>query len=344
MSANRLSRRDFLKITAIGGAAALGLYLGLDGEPRTTAVHETRLLMGTVVNLTIICDDRQTAKNAITACFDHMTELEAVLSRFQPQSQLSKLNQTGVVADAHPALLGLIKQSLELGDLTGGAFDITVKPLLDLYQAAPGILPAPGKIEQALKQVDYQKINLSGQVIAFQQPGMSITLDGIAKGFIVDEGVAVLKRFGFKNVLVEAGGDLMGLGEKAPQAPRKEMGSMMTTFNVQNRALATSGDYMQSFTLDFSEHHIIDPHHGHSPSELASASIFALTAALADGLATAVMVMGVQGIHLIENMANCEAYLITKGLDVLKTSGVGGEKPIYQETGEASGQDIYWKI
>jgi thiamine biosynthesis lipoprotein len=106
------------------------------------------------------------------------------------------------------------------------------------------------------------------------------------------------------------------------------MGSVMTTFNVQNRALATSGDYMQTFTLDFTEHHIIDPHRGHSPSELASASIFAPTAALADGLATAVMVMGAQGIHLIDNMADCEAFLITKKLDVLKTSGFPRCQPV----------------
>jgi thiamine biosynthesis lipoprotein len=329
---NRFSRRDFLKITAFGGAAALALRFGLDIKSHTTPIRETRLLMGTVVNLTIISDDRQTAKNATTACFDHMAKLEAVLSRFQPQSQLSKLNQSGVVADAHPALLVLIKQSQELSQLTSGAFDITVKPLLDLYQAAPSILPTDQQIEVTLGRVDYRKIAPSGQGVAFQQPGMSITLDGIAKGFIVDEGVAILKKFGFQNVLVEAGGDLMGLGEKARQAPwkiglqapRKEMGSMMTTFNVQNQALATSGDYMQTFTLDYSEHHIIDPHRGHSPSELASASIFAPTAALADGLATAVMVMGTQGIHLIENMPDCEAYLITKKLDVLVTSGLVG--------------------
>lgn len=329
MTAKMLSRRDFLKITAIGGAAALALRFGLDIEPDSISIKETRLLMGTVVNLTIISDDRQTATNAITACFDHMAELEAVLSRFQPQSQISILNQTGVVENAHPALLKLVKQSQELSQLTGGAFDITVKPLLDLYQAAPGILPTTRQIDDTLGRVDCRKIDLSGQSIAFQQPGMSITLDGIAKGFIVDEGVAVLKKFGFQNVLVEAGGDLMGLGEKAPQAswkiglqaPREEMGSVMTTFNVQNQALATSGDYMQTFTLDFSEHHIIDPHRGHSPPELASASIFAPTAALADGLATAVMVMGAQGIHLIENMADCEAFLITKNIEVLKTSG-----------------------
>jgi thiamine biosynthesis lipoprotein len=329
MTAKMLSRRDFLKITAIGGAAALALRFGLDIEPDSISIKETRLLMGTVVNLTIISDDRQTATNAITACFDHMAELEAVLSRFQPQSQLSILNQTGVVENAHPAPLKLVKQSQELSQLTGGAFDITVKPLLDLYQAAPGILPTAQQIEKTLGRVDYRKIDLSGQGIAFQQPGMSITLDGIAKGCIVDEGVAVLKKFGFLNLLVEAGGDLMGLGEKATQAPwkiglqapRKKIGSMMTTFNVKNKALATSGDYIQTFTLDFSMHHIVDPHCGHSPLELASASIFAPTAALADGLATAVMVMGAQGIHLIENMADCEAFLITKKIEVLKTSG-----------------------
>jgi len=158
---------------------------------------------------------------------------------------------------------------------------------------------------------------------------MSITLDGIAKGFIVDEGVAVIKQFGYENVLVEAGGDLMGLGEKAPQSPwkiglqnpREPLGNLTTTFKIENQAMATSGDYMQAFTPDFVNNHIIDPRVGHSSPEFASATIFAPSATLADGIATAVMVMGNTGLQFIENLPGCQAFLITKDSKVLKTSG-----------------------
>jgi len=325
----KISRRQFLKIIAFSGAAGLAFKYGLGSLTADQVVSETRLLMGTVVNLKLVGSDPKSAAMAVNACLNRMTELEAVLSRFQPESQLSRLNQAGMLSDAHPALLGLVKQSLDLSKLTDGAFDITVKPLLDLYQATPGVLPTSWQIEQALKLVDHGLLDMSGDRIAFQHPGMSITLDGIAKGFIVDEGVAMLKENGFENVMVEAGGDLMGLGEKASQlpwkiglqAPRSDMGSLMATFNVQNQAVATSGDYMQSFTADFANHHIIDPRIGHSSPELASVSVTAPTAALADGLATAVMVMGKAGLGVIEQMAGYEAFAVTKDLTELKTSG-----------------------
>jgi len=325
----KITRRQFLQIIAISGAAGLALKIGLDNLSIDEMISETRLLMGTVINIKAVGPNPQAASVAINACFERMAELESVLSRFQPSSQLSRLNQVGAVDNPHPALFRLVKQSQELSQLTDGAFDITVKPLLDLYQAFSGTLPKSLQIEQALHRVDFRKIELSSQRITFKQREMSITLDGIAKGFIVDEGVAILKQFGFANVMVEAGGDLMGLGEKAPQspwkiglqAPRAEMGNLMTTFDIRNQAIATSGDYMQAFTSDFVNHHIIDPRTGHSSPELASASIIAPTAALADGLATAVMVMGQAGLQVIEQISDSEAYVVTKNGVIQKTSG-----------------------
>ena len=158
---------------------------GIENLPANQVISETRTLMGTVINLTIICEDPNTAAAAIDACLNHMSGLENILSRFQPESQLSRLNRYGEFTESHPALLDLVKNSMELSQLTDGAFDITVKPLLDLYQATPGFLPLTSQIDQALKLVDYRKMDLVGQRISFRQPGMSITLDGIAKGFIV---------------------------------------------------------------------------------------------------------------------------------------------------------------
>lgn len=325
----KLSRRDFLKIVAVSGAAGLGAKYGLDGLNGDEIVSETRLLMGTLINIKAVGLDLKAASVAINACFDRMSVLEGVLSRFQPKSQLSKLNRVGVLHDAHPALVELIQQSQQLSQLTDGAFDITVKPLLDLYQSSDN-LPNEEQVQEALMLVGYRKLDVKVHTVSFQEPGMSITLDGIAKGFIVDEGVKALQEFGFANVMVEAGGDLMALGEKAPhspwkiglQSPRAEMGDLVATFNVQNKALATSGDYMQTFTLDFTCHHIIDPRTGYSSPELASVSVLAPTVALADGLATAIMVMGKAGLQLIERLSGCEAYTVTKDAIVFKTSGI----------------------
>jgi thiamine biosynthesis lipoprotein len=159
---------------------------------------------------------------------------------------------------------------------------------------------------------------------------MSITLDGIAKGYIVDQGVAVLKDFGFQDVLVEAGGDLLASGEKSPsslwkigiKSPRQEQGGIIARFSIRDRAVATSGDYLQPFVRDLSQHHLLDPRTGYSSPRLASASVLAKTATFADGLATAVMVLGPEaGLALIEELSGCEAYLVTKNLQTFQSKG-----------------------
>jgi thiamine biosynthesis lipoprotein len=324
----KLPRRQFLQMLALGGTAGVGLKLGLDQLRLGRAVSGTRMLMGTVVNITAVSYDTALAEWAISSSFERMQALEYELSRFIPESQLARLNREGRLSGAGPALLELIRQSRSLSELSDGAFDITMKPLLDLYQAKPGTLPAAGQIESALALVDHRQLEVEGDRVSFKQPGMSITLDGIAKGYIVDQVVACFRELGFPNVLVEVGGDLMGLGRSASdsgwkiglQSPRAVIGSLAARFSIQDRAIATSCDYLQAFTADFMNHHIIDPHSGHSSPELASASVLAPTVALADGLATALMVMGRRGLEVIRTLDGCEAYAITKDLQVLKTS------------------------
>ena len=325
-----ISRRRFLQIVAASGAAALALKFGIDRLNQPVIARESRLLMGTVVNLTVIGGDEQTAYAALRSCLDGMAGLEGVLSRFQPQSQLSQLNRLGELSHAHPALTALIRQSLELSRFSDGAFDITIKPLVDLYQSyqADGKgLPGAEQVNERRALVDYRRLTLDGDRISFKIPGMSISLDAIAKGYIVDVGVGLLRQAGFPNILVEAGGDLMASGEKGNEAPwqigilspREGQQKYLGRLSVIDQAVATSGDYMQAFVSDFSEHHILDPHTGYSPPQLASATVVAPTAALADGLATTLMVTGSQaGAQFLRQFDGCEAYLVTKDLAIIR--------------------------
>lgn len=326
----RISRRNFLQIIAVSAVAGATAKLSFDALSAPEPATATRLLMGTVVNLTVISPDKAAAQAAIESTLNRMAELEDILSRFKPQSQLAQLNRNGRLDDAHPALIEIVAQAHQLSDLSGGAFDITVKPLVDLYQQyqATDSLPPEADIAAVLETVDYRRIEVIGEQITFNQPGMSITLDGIAKGYIIDEGVAVLKQAGFKNVMVEAGGDLLASGQKSAgeawqiglQSPRKLQPGLLATLVVQNKAVATSGDYMQAFTADLSQHHILDPRTGYSAPELASATVIAPSAMLADGLATTAMVLTPQrGLRLIERVPNCEACLVDKNLQQFKT-------------------------
>ena len=159
---------------------------------------------------------------------------------------------------------------------------------------------------------------------------MGVSLDGIGKGYIVDRGVDQLKDYGFNNVYVEAGGDLMVSGQKSDDTPwrigirnpRPEQKKELVTLKVSDKAIATSGDYFQAFSPDLKHHHIIDPRSGFSPPELASCTVTAPNVALADGLATAAMVLGKDAaLDLLEPMQGCEAYMVTKELKQYNTTG-----------------------
>lgn len=329
-----MSRREFLRIIGVGSVAGgIGLKLGLDPLPRAQAVSETRVLMGTLVHLTLITEDRQAGETAVRACLDHMQTLEAILSRHRADSQLSRLNRDGVLEGASAHLVEVLRAAQRVSLATGGAFDVTVKPLVDLYQAGVlrgASLPGHTELEEALARVGYERLVIEEGRIAFATPGMGVTLDGIAKGYIVDEGAAQLRAHGFENVLVEAGGDLMGAGVKlsdapwhiAIQAPRRAELLPRRTILVMNRAIATSGDYMQPYTPDLSVHHILDPRTGVSSPALASATVSAPACSLADALATALMVLGPQeGLAVLERFPDTEAYLVGKELEIWQSPG-----------------------
>jgi thiamine biosynthesis lipoprotein len=326
----RPNRRRFLRILAVAGAG--GLTWGLAWRRRRDhdrPLTMTRQLMGTVVNLTIAGYDHDAALAAASDCLGRMADLESVLSRFRPDSQVSRLNRDGRVDDADPALVDLVSRSATLSELTAGAFDITVEPVLRLYheRSSQG-LPATSAIEQALSRVDWRRLQVGEGSVRFIAPGMALTMDGIAKGYIVDAGVEVLHRHGLTDVMVEAGGDLLAVGKRSAQRPwrlaiappRSSMSGATPIIELSNQAVATSGDSLHPFSPDYRHHHILDPARGYSSPDLASATVVAPDVTTADALATAMMVLTPDAaLALTSHFPESHAYLVTKELDAVQT-------------------------
>jgi len=321
------SRRDVLRILAVGGAAGVAWKLGLFGRAALQPVTRSRVLMGTVVRLTVLGDDRDAAAAAADATLERMADLEALLSRHRDDSEVSQLNAGRKIDRASDALLDVLRLADRISRLGDGAFDVTVQPVLDLRRGRRE--PGAEEIDRVRERVDYRAIRITDRSVALERPEMGITLDGIGKGYVVDRGVDVLKTLGFTDVFVEAGGDLVASGDKGDgvpwrvgiRAPRAGL-KLQATFDARDRAVATSGDYMQPFNRGYTQHHIVDPRTGHSAPELASSTVIAPDAATADALATLVMVLGPQrGRELLEDLAGCEGYLISKELEVTRTSG-----------------------
>lgn len=327
----KLSRRDFIKITAVAGSVLVGGKLLFDlTKDEFVTVSETRLLMGTIINLAVVAESKAAGEAAVALTFAELERQVGIFTHREPESPVAILNSTGKLANPPQELVEVLSQAVEISGMTGGAFDVTIKPLVDLYQQSQPDLPSADAVDSALSLVDYTKMNVSSEEVSFSQPGMAVTLDGIAKGYIVDAGTAVLKNLGFENVYVEAGGDLMASGKKegdAPwkigiQSPRQEQSGLLAQINVSDQAVATSGDYFRFFSADMRHHHIIDPRVGFSAPELASVTILSENAMQSDALATAVMVLGVDaGLAILERLDGVEGYLVTKAGQPVKTAG-----------------------
>lgn len=330
---SKISRRGFLKIIAFTGATAACWKYGLLGQQTSMQMAQrSQPIMGTVLNLTLYGPDRDLCEEALNKTIVTMKELEGRLSRHLPDSELSTLNSSGFLKDPSQDLVEVLSLAQKISRTSSGAFDVTILPLLRLYEEGlvPDTIVPPGQHQAAQGVVNYKNLQLKGGTIRLTKQNMAISLDGIGKGYIVDQGVSTLRNLGFSNVYVEAGGDLMVSGNKESgtpwrigiRNPRPQKSAKLVTIEVSDRAVATSGDYMQHFSTDFQHHHILDPRSGFSPSELASCTVTAPNVALADGLATATMVLGRDNaLELIESMDGCEAYMVDKNLNEFNSTG-----------------------
>ncbi len=328
-----LKRRRFIQIVAVAGVTAAGWRLGLLGSGKPLQVaRRSQPIMGTVLNLTVYGPDRDSCEQAINATVETMLGLESILSRHDPASEVARLNSNGTLADPSTHLLEVLSLARDINKKSSGAFDVTMLPLLQMHESIRGRNDHPDRQQLATTKglVDFADLHVGNDLIRFKKRGMGISLDGIAKGYIVDRGVDALRTHGFNNVYVEAGGDLMVSGQKDNHSPwriglrppRPQPQEKPVIIEVSDRAVATSGDYLQAFTPDFKNHHIISPKSGFSPPELASCTVTAPNVALADALATAVMVLGRDdGFDLLESMDGCEGYVVDKQLNHVATTG-----------------------
>ena len=333
---HRIDRRQLLRITAVAGVSVVlggGLICAVMQRARLKQVRETRSLMGTLVVITVVHPDRDAARRIIALTFDEMERLEDLLSRHREGTPIWDLNESGMVDSPPREVVEVFERALEYSTVTVGAFDITVAPLLDLYASSyseRGAPPSAPELSRALALVGSENVAVESGRIRLDKPGMAVTLDGIAKGYIVDRAVGVLSEQGAERVLVDAGGDMSSAGEgllgggwriaiQDPRARDRRLGVL----ELQGESVATSGDYMQYFTEDMSTHHIVDPRTGASPEHSSAVTIVTSSAMKADALATAVLVLGPEeGLTLMDRLEDVEGMIVTKEQEVIVSKGL----------------------
>ena len=332
-----IDRRTFLKYSgmlgvgfAFGGLMPVSESVAFDRK--LYKVTRARLSMGTFAAITAMHPSRTEADDAIGKAFEEMDRVSRLLNRYQSASAIGTLNKEGYLSDMPSEVSEVIARALHFHKASGGAFDMTVKPLVDLYKehfAAHKSPPSEAEVAKVLELVDASAVRFDGRTIRFAKEGMGITLDGIAKGYIIDCGAETLERHGIKHALINAGGDIRAIGGKesktpwkvAIQNPEKE-GPYVDTITMVNGAIATSGNYEIYFDEEKLYHHIVDPKTGRSPLQSASVTVMASNVMDADGLSTAVFVLEpAAGKRFIENMPKTECLILNSAEKKIMSSG-----------------------
>jgi len=321
----QVSRRRFICMLGATGALAAG-------KPSRCAVESfsrSAAALGAAVNITVLHSSRETARAALDAAMAEVRLVDELMSLYRADSQVSLLNRAGVLDDPHPCLVEILDIAREISRRTDGAFDITVQPLWQLYSAAAAARTVPDDraVREAVRLVDWRSVDVTARRVVLRRPGSAITLNAIAQGYAADRAAAAMRKAGITMALVDTG-EIAALGHKPDgscwkigiQHPRHR-DACVAVASLADCCMATSGDYATSFTDDRLYHHIFDPLTGRSPRELASATVVAHSAAHADALATALMVMGAErGLALIRTLAGTEALLVKKSGQIVATS------------------------
>jgi thiamine biosynthesis lipoprotein len=263
--------------------------------------------MGTMVSVFFWAPDEAKARAAADGVFAEMKRLDAVMTTWTETSEVSKVN---LAAGKKPVpvsdeTFAVIARAQDVAKRTNGIFDITVgsfKGLWKFDQDMDGTLPDPAEIKKRLASVGYKHLvlNAKAKTVFINKAGVSITLGGIAKGFAVDRCADMLKKQGFANFMIQAGGDMYIAGDKggvpwivAIRDPRGPSDSHFANAPVKDHSFSTSGDYERGFVKDgVRYHHILDPRTGRPAHKSRSVTVRAADAFTADAWSKVLFILG----------------------------------------------------
>jgi thiamine biosynthesis lipoprotein len=289
--------------------------------------------MGTLVSIKLYAAGSEQAKTAFRAAFARIAELDAALSDYQPESELNRVCRTavGTPVTVSNDLIRVLAASQKLAEETGGAFDITLGPVIRLWRQArrDRRLPGAAALHAAAAHCGYRKLRLDAarQTVMLDEPGMQLDLGGIAKGYAADAALAVLAGMGIRRALVAASGDL-AFGDPPPGQHGWKIGfdSPACVRYLSNAAVSTSGDEEQHLDIGGQRYsHIIDPATSMGLTSPITVNIVARRGVDADALATAVSVLGAErGLAFVEARPGVAARIVTDR--VIESSGWPGAR------------------
>lgn len=291
--------------------------------------------MGTTYHVTLVGVSAERAAALQPRVDARLEQVNDSMSTYRPGSEISRFNRLGRAGEAFPVsadMMAVMRTAARVFDLSGGAWDGTVMPLVDLWGFGPAgpvsEPPSDDEVKRRLARVGFGLIEVRGDALVKKDPAVTLDLSSIAKGYGVDAVAALLRREGVRDFIVEIGGEVYAAGARRDgrawrvgiNRPRSSAApdEVFGIAPLRDQAFATSGDYRNYFESGGVRYsHVLDPRTGRPVTNgVVSVSVRAPDCTLADGLATAVTVMGADtGVALLERLDAVEGLVIVEARD-----------------------------
>jgi len=297
---NSFNRRRFIKILGLSGIGAVtgGVLVNMQDKP-LHKVNWQGIALGAPSNITLFHHNKKEAQKILNKSIKQISKLENLFSLYKSDSQLSILNREGFYDNPDKEMIKLFNLSMQYSALTEGAFDITVQPLWQLYNKSFSKDKMPPKekdINKILDLINWKSIEISENKINYSNKGMSVTLNGIAQGYITDKVTETLINYGVNNTLIQLG-EYRAIGKHPDNRKWKlllsnpEHSASIGEIEFENSAVATSAGKGTTFDQYGMHHHIFNPKDGLSSNNILQATVTSKSATEADALATSFLIM-----------------------------------------------------
>jgi thiamine biosynthesis lipoprotein len=312
-------------------------YIAYGQNEKYVTVKESYEVMGGNFDITVVAVDEELGYIYIQEALAEVRRIESLISSWNEASETSLINKNAGIKPVPVSweLYKLIERSIQISEITNGAFDITYTALSDLWKfdGSMSTVPSKTEIEKAVSKIGYRNIilNSKDQTVYLNQKGMRISFGGIGKGFAADKAKALLVSKEVKAGIININGDITTWGTKATGEkwligvvnPERQ-GSISSWLPILESSVATSGGNADFITVNGEKFtQILNPKTGYPSKGINSVSVFAKSAELSDALATSIFVMGIDaGLALINQLGDTEIIIVDNAHKMYKSNGI----------------------
>jgi thiamine biosynthesis lipoprotein len=317
------------------GIIVLALLLLTSGCSRSKTVQKTESIMGTEVTITVVARSYEEGETSIEAGMAELRRLDAMMSLYKDDSEITKVNLAAGKnpVKVSPEMIEVVEHAAEISKLSGGAFDVTIGPLVVLWQMRlkEGKVPTDEEIARVRSLVNYQNIVIDkkASTIFLKKPGMIMDFGGM-KGYTADRVAYLFKKRGINNAIIAVAGDIWILGHREDGKPwrigvqhPREHDKTLTVLDLSDQYVSTSGDY-ERFVIKENKryHHIIDPRTGKPSKGTISATLIGDKGAIIDPLTKVPFILGPDDGMKIVKKLGAEAIIVDDQGKVFVTDGI----------------------